>query len=101
MGLFSRKPKVVKEIHDGAWGHMVRVHKIDVDTLSKDVRCVEREGALDGKAVTFMRVFRRSEVAQKGLEVTGWETFDQHPELLLFEGYLTRANEAHLERKRA
>ncbi len=100
MGLFNRKPKVVKEIRDGAWGHLVSAHHIDVDTISKDVRCVEREGMLDGKAVTFMRVFRLSEVARKGVEVTGWETFDQHPELLLFEGYLTAKNEAHLEHKK-
>lgn len=102
MGFFSRKPKVVKEIHGGAWGHMVSVHKIDVDTLSREIRCVEREGMLEGKGlVTFMRVFKPKEAEQKGVVVTGWETFDQHPDLILFEGYLTRSNEAYLERKRA
>ncbi len=101
MGLFNRKPKVIKEISGGAWGHMVSVHGVDVDTLSKDVRCVERAGMLEGNMpVTFMRVFKLSEVARKGVEVTGWETFDQHPELILYEGYLTARNEAHLERKK-
>ena len=99
MGLF--KKKVAKEIHDGAWGHMVNVHKIDVDTLSREIRCVEREGMLEGKGpVTFMRVFKPKEAEQKGVVVTGWETFDQHPDLILFEGYLTKSNEAYLERKR-
>ncbi len=99
MGFFSRKPKVVKEIHDAAWGCLVQ-HGIDVDTLSREIRCVEREGMLDGKGpVTFMRVFKPKETEQKGVVVTGWETFDQHPELILFEGYLTARNEAHLERK--
>ena len=42
MGLF--KKKVVKEIYDGAWGHLVSVHGIDVDTLSKEMRCVDRSG---------------------------------------------------------
>lgn len=98
MGLF--KKKVIKEIHDGIWGHLVSEHKIDVDTLSKDMRCIEREGLLDGKGkVTFVRVFRPAAAAQKGVEVTGWETFDQHPDLILFEGYLTISNMAHLERK--
>ena len=98
MGLF--KKKVVKEIHDGIWGHLVNEHKIDVDTLSKEMRCVEREGTLDGIGkVTFVRVFKRGDAAQKGVAVTGWETFDQHPELILFEGYLTMSNKAHLERK--
>jgi hypothetical protein len=42
MGIFSRKPKVVKEIYGGVWGHLVSEHKIDVDTLSKEMRCVDR-----------------------------------------------------------
>ncbi|MFH0913699.1 MAG: hypothetical protein V1849_00215 [Chloroflexota bacterium] len=101
MGLFSRKPKVVKEVRDAAWGCMVTVHKVDVDTLSKDMRTVEREGTLNGgRAVTFLRLFKLSEVAKQGVEVTGWETFDQHPELLLYEGYLTLDNKAYLERRR-
>ncbi len=45
MGLF--KKKVVKEIDGGVWGHLVNVHNIDVDTISKELRCVEREGVLD------------------------------------------------------
>ena len=98
MGLF--KKKVVKEIYGGAWGHLVSVHKIDVDTLSREFRCVEPEGALDSKVVTFMRVFKPREAEQEGVVVAGWETFDQHPDLIHFEGYLTRSNEAHLERKR-
>ena len=68
-------------------------HKIDVDTLSNKMRCVEREGNLDGVGpVTFMRVFRPKEGEQKGVAVTGGETLDQHPELVLFEGYFTRSN---------
>ncbi|MEW6142774.1 MAG: hypothetical protein AB1597_06400 [Chloroflexota bacterium] len=99
MGLF--KKKVIKEVRDAAWGHLVNKHGIDVDTLSKDMRVVEKEGVVEGKGpVTFMRVFRLSETQQKGLDVTGWECFDQHPELVIFEGYLTLKNEADFERKR-
>ncbi len=102
MGLFNKKPKVVKEIHGGAWGHLVSEHHIDVDTLSRDIRCVERTGQLEGwkSAVTFMRVFSLHEVTERGVEVTGWDTFDQHPELLLFEGYLRPDNRAFLQKKR-
>ena len=99
MGIF--KKKIVKEIDGGVWGHLVNVHKIDVDTLSKEMRCVEREGVLEnGMPVTFLRIFRPAEVQNKGIIVTGWETFDEHPDLILFEGHLTRANEAHLERRK-
>ena len=47
MGLF--KKKVVKEIHDAAWGHLVSPHGIDVDTLSREmaVCCCEIQKALE------------------------------------------------------
>jgi hypothetical protein len=100
MGLF--KKKIVKEIDDGAWGHLVSVHQVSVDTLSKDIRCVEREGVLEGgQKVKFLRIFRLAEAAEKGITVTGWETFNEHPDLILFEGFLTQSNEAHLEPKKA
>jgi hypothetical protein len=98
MGFF--KKKIVKEIDGGAWGHLVSVHKIDVDTLSRQMKCVDREGVLDdGTPVTFLRVFRLKEVEDAGAAITGWETFDQHPDLILFEGYLTKKNEALLEKR--
>jgi hypothetical protein len=101
MGLFNRKTQIVKEIYGGTWGHLVSVHGIDVDTLSRDIRCVDKAGTLDkGMPVTLLRVFRLSEVAKKGITITGWETFDQNPDLILLEGYFNKQNnEAHLERK--
>ena len=100
MGLFSSKKKVVREISGGAWGHLVNVHRLDVDTLSRSMRWVEKEGLLNEKeAVTFLRVFNLQEVEKRGVEIKGWETFDQFPELVLFEGYLTKANEAFLKPK--
>jgi hypothetical protein len=50
--------------------------------------------------VTFLRVFKPSEAQQKEIVVTGWETFDQHPDLIIFESYLTITNEAYLEHKK-
>jgi hypothetical protein len=50
--------------------------------------------------VTFIRVFRPAEAKQKNVLVTGWGTFEEHPDLILFEGYLTRNNEAYLERRK-
>jgi len=103
MGFFSRQPKAVKKIYGGTWGHLVSEHKIDVDTLSKDIRCVDKPGTLEGGTpVTLLRVFRLSEAAKKGITITGWETFDQCPDLILLEGYYdARKNTAHLERKKA
>jgi hypothetical protein len=102
MGLFSFKRKVVREISDGVWGHMVNDHGFTVDTLARSIRCVEKEGFLDErkqKPVTFLRVFNLQEVEKKGVEIKGWETFDQFPDLVLLEGYITPANTAFLKRK--
>ena len=101
MGIFNFKKKVVKEISGGVWGELVGRYKFDVDTLANQIRCVEREGVIDGgRKVTFLRIFRLSDIEKRGIEGIGWETFDQHPDLLLFEGYLTRNNEAYLEPKK-
>ncbi len=98
MRLFNKQ--IVREIPDGAWGYMVHVHNIDVDTLSREIRCVEQKGTLkNGEQVTYLRVFKPQQASDKGVEITGWETFDQHPDLILFEGYLRMNNQAYLERK--
>ncbi len=101
MGLF--KKKIVRQIDGAAWGHLVSAHGIDVDTLSREMRCVQREGFTDSNKipVTWLRVFKLSETEQKGVVITGWETFDEHPELVMFEGYVTKSNKAQLERKRS
>ena len=102
MGLFSGKKKAFKEIDGPLWGHLVNQQRIDVDTLSNQIRYVAREGTLEGKGpVTFLRVFNLNYARQKGIDIAGWETLDQNPDLILFEGYLTRTNEVQLERKNA
>lgn len=100
MGLFSFKKKVVREISGGVWGHLVNDHRFTVDILARSIRCVEKEGYLDEKkqkAVTFLRVFNLQEVEKRGVEIKGWETFDQYPELVLLEGYVTKFNLAVLK----
>jgi hypothetical protein len=91
VGLFSGmfKKKIVRGIDGAAWGCLVREHGITVDELSNNYRVVEREGTIDGSGVPviFLRIFKPEEAKEKGVEITGWETFDQHPELLIFEGH--------------
>jgi hypothetical protein len=98
VGLF--KKKVVKEIDGGVWGCLFNVHHIDVNTLSREIRCVEREESIPGgPPVTFVRIFSLKKTEGNGITVTGWETFDTRPDLILFEGYVTAKNEAFIERK--
>jgi hypothetical protein len=85
---FKGKKNKVKRIEGPAWGYLVNEYHIDVDTLFNEMRCVQKEGVTDKKeAVTYVRVFKPHEAAQKGIEVEGWESLDEHPELINFEGY--------------
>ena len=98
--LYLFRSKVIKEIYGRLCGHLLYAHNVDVDTLARELRCVEIEGTLNGaEPVTFIRVSSLKAVEQKGVVVTGWEAFDQHPDLVLFEGYVTRTDEAYLVRK--
>jgi hypothetical protein len=97
MGLF--KPKIVKKIQGGIWGHLVDAHGLTVDTLAQDIRCVDKPSVKNGLQVNLLRIFSLRDVEKNGITIAGWETFDQHPELIMFEGYLDDNNKAHLERK--
>lgn len=96
-GLF--KPKIVKEIRDGAWGHLVHDHGLTVDVLSKEIRCVDKPGVRNGCPVQLLRVFSLRTAEKRGIRIAGWETFEQCPELIMFEGYVDGDNQAHLERR--
>jgi hypothetical protein len=84
---------------NACWGHLVHNHDMDVDTLVNHMRCVMKEGEREGKKVTFMRIFDLRETKKQMIEIVGWESFDQHPELIIFEGYYTKNDQAFLERK--
>jgi hypothetical protein len=93
---------MIKEIYGRLCGHLLYAHNVDVDTLVRDLRCVELEATPNGAGpVTFVRVFSLKAVEQKGVVITGWEVFDQHPDLVLFEGYILSSDEAYLVRKAA
>jgi hypothetical protein len=93
------KPKIIKEIRDGAWGHLVHDHGLTVDVLSRDIRCVDKPGVRNGSQVQLLRIFSLREAEKKGIRIAGWESFEQCPELIMFEGYIDGNNEARLERR--
>ena len=94
------KKKKVKNIDGPPWGHLLREYQMDVDTLSR-MRCVKQDGVNEKRQpVTFLRMFKPEEAEQKGIEITGWKTFDKYPELIHFEGYEGKnTKEEHLEDK--
>jgi hypothetical protein len=99
--LFFKKSAIRPIPSNACWGHLVRDHHVDVDTISTTMRCVMKEGAINGLKVTFLRIFNIKEIEKRNISITGWESFDQYPELLVFEGYVNEiTNRAFLERKK-
>jgi hypothetical protein len=53
-----------------------------------------------GKHRFDFRVFDEVQAAQKKVKVKDWTTFDQHPELILFQGWFDKVSmEVHFEEK--
>lgn len=51
----------------------------------------EKEKARD-RHVFDVRVFQETQAAQKGVKVKDWTTFDEHPDLILFEGWFDKVS---------
>ena len=99
MWLFKKEGE--REIDLDLLKYMANEHKIDLVTLDK-MRYVTRDlsiGAL--LSITLVRIFLPYQAADKGIEVTGWETLDEYPELVLYEGYLNQAHKPFLVKKEA
>ena len=55
-----------------------------------------------GKHRFDFRVFDEAQAAQKKVKVKDWTTFDQHPELILYQGWFDKVSmEVHFEEKKA
>jgi len=94
------KKKIVNDIPSNAcWGVLLHQFKVDHEILSNKMRCVMKEGNINGQKATFLRIFDIRKIDASKIIVTGWEIFDQHPELIDFEGHVTESNSAFIERK--
>ncbi len=73
-----------KEIPQWAYAYLVVSLKADPDHLSP-LKCVEQLDYLEKRPVTLIRIFDPG--AARGLEIRDFASLDQHPELILYEGY--------------
>lgn len=49
----------------------------------------------------YVRVFDEGQAAQKGVRVKDWTTFDEHPDLILYEGWFDKKTmKAQLEERK-
>lgn len=87
----KKKKKAVKKIEGPLWGYMVSQGVI-VDVL-QHLRYVEREAEYNGKPCLEIRIFDPAKTQAAGIEIDDFTTFDQQPEYILYEGYLSKMGE--------
>ena len=82
--------------------YLEKEHGLDGDTIF-NLRMVELENKAGENPVTKVRVYDPKTVAQRGIVVEDYETFDSHLELILYEGYYCKGKdketEIHIEKK--
>ena len=69
--------------------HLVVVKKRDPDWVWH-LKAVVRKNPGRGKKAFDVRVFDEAQVAQKKARIEDWTTLDQHPDLILYEGWFDR-----------
>jgi hypothetical protein len=97
----QKKERAVKKIEGTLWGYMVREHGVTVDIL-QNLRRVEHDGVVEDKPAIMMRIFDPAAADKEDVVVEDYESLDNHPELILYEGYCREAGgqlDIHMEEK--
>jgi hypothetical protein len=76
-----------RDIPDLAARHMIVEEKKDPDWVWKLKGVVRPAGK---KKAFYCRVFDEARVAQAGVKVKDWSSLDEHPDLILWEGYFDK-----------
>ncbi len=84
MGFFSKS--VVKEIPQRPYAYIITQFHIDPDFAYAHLRCVEEQDK--AKKLRKYLVFDLDSIP-KELKIEGYASLDAHPELVLYEGYVT------------
>ncbi len=88
------------EIPSWAHWHLTTTFEVPAGDLTA-LRSVQKTGFWDGKPVTFIRIYD-PRTSQEAWQVKDFTSLDQHPELILYEGYWEKESErVFLERRAA
>ncbi len=79
-------PKLIPDI---VGGHLVTDFKQDPDVVWKLRAVMRRRG--ESKDAFDVRVFDDIEAATKKIKIEDYDSFDAHPELILYEGWFDKA----------
>ena len=100
MDLFWLGGEGPKDIPSWVYMYLVTTLKVPPDNLT-NLLSVQKVGFWDSKLVTFIRIYNPSAIADT-LQVKDFTSLDQHPKLILYEGYWEMGSyHVYLERKTA
>jgi hypothetical protein len=63
------------------------------------LQCVTLSGSFGGFTVSVVRIFNHVEVNRNGLTISSYHDLDEHPEAIVFEGYIFKDGPVHLRKK--
>jgi hypothetical protein len=95
--MFWRKGKKKKEspkkIEGDLWQYLVNKQHVPLDVL-RTFRLVERDARVGDTPVglTMFRIFQPGAVKEQGLTIDSYDSLDNYPELILYEGYYEVTN---------
>ena len=100
MDLFWLGGEGPKDIPGWVYLHLVTTLEVPAENLT-GLRSVQKLGFWEGKQVTFFRIYD-PRTSEEAWQVKDFTSLDQHPELILYEGYLEKGSDhVYLERKAA
>jgi hypothetical protein len=70
---------------------------LPVDMAS--LQWVTLSGSFGGFSVSVVRIFDQAETHKNGLVVNNYHDLDEHPEVVVFEGYVFKDGPVHLRKK--
>jgi hypothetical protein len=65
----------------------------------QSLQCVTLSGSFGGFSVSVVRIFDQAETHKNGFVVNDYHDLDEHPEVVLFEGYVFKDGPVHLRKK--
>lgn len=87
-----------KDIPPWVYVYLVTTLKVPPDNLAS-LRSVQKTGFWDSKPVTFIRIYDPL-TSEEARQVKDFSSLDQHPELVLYEGYWEKESDrVFLERR--
>jgi hypothetical protein len=88
-----------KKLPEALREYMIRKFNLVLEYLNM-LRCFEYDGVVNGKEVRCIHIFSPYRAEEQRLSIKHKEDLDQHPEMLLFEGYMDGQSSVYVADRR-